>query len=248
MRDTEVFTFDKYNKQNNPVLCVPVGAANNYNRDLWTYLDIVEGETIIGEVGEDLNMIFKTNDTDDNSVSIGFGDKRVPTLIGNTDVTRLSLPDNIKDHQVTEIAPYAFQGYSKLKEVVIPASISAIGNYAFADCIGLRSVTTLIDLPFKLDQSVFQYSNTSYDKNTIYYAATLYVPLGRKNFYERIDYWNLFLNIEEKDVSRIESHATPTSSKEKIRFSIDGYRISPPCTGLNIIRYADGTTRKVFVK
>lgn len=39
-----------------------------------------------------------------------------------------------------------------------------------------------------------------------------------------------------------------TDAKEAARYSIDGQRLSAPQQGINIVKYADGTTRKAFVK
>ena len=35
---------------------------------------------------------------------------------------------------------------------------------------------------------------------------------------------------------------------EVARYTIDGRQVSEPVKGINIIRYSDGSTRKVFVK
>lgn len=42
---------------------------------------------------------------------------------------------------VTGIGDYAFAGCSGLTSVTIPASVTSIGYYAFADCSGLTSMT-----------------------------------------------------------------------------------------------------------
>ena len=69
---------------------------------------------------------------------------------------------------VTAIAPYAFEGHSKLKQINIPADVESIGEYAFCGCIGLESVTTRIAVPFAINDNTF-------DEDT-YKTATLYVP------------------------------------------------------------------------
>ena len=53
------------------------------------------------------------------------------------------------------------------------------------------------------------------------------------------------INVEDAIVDDIRS-LTPTFSKdEKVRYDIQGRKINKPQKGLNIIRYSDGTTRKV---
>ncbi len=137
--------------------------------------------------------------------------------IGNELVTTLSLSDKVKtvgkyafygydkltslniSNGVESIGTHAFDGCSGLTKLLIPNSIKNIGAGAFANCLSLYSITSLINIPFKLDESVFQLTSSSYDTNTIYYAATLYVPRGRKAFYGQIDGWKTFLNVEEID-------------------------------------------------
>ena len=52
-----------------------------------------------------------------------------------------------------------------------------------------------------MDESVFSCNSSGYDKRTIYYVATLYVPRGRTTLYKNVDSWKLFSTIEEKEVA-----------------------------------------------
>ena len=83
-------------------------------------------------------------------------------------------------------------------------------NYKFDGCINLYSVTSLINIPFKQDETAFIYTNEDYPENTIYMIATLYVPRGREAFYGQTDGWRKFTNI----------HATDT--KFKLTYILDG--------------------------
>ena len=100
---------------------------------------------------------------------------------------------------VTTIGMGAFGLCDKLATVVIPNSVSSIGKSAFANCLSLYSVTSLINIPFNLDESAFQYLGSGYDKNIIYMAATLYVPRGRNAMYGNVQGWKNFTNIMETD-------------------------------------------------
>lgn len=51
----------------------------------------------------------------------------------------LKIPSSAWNHEVTHIAPNAFQGYD-VETVVLPRSIHQIGDYAFADCKSLVSI------------------------------------------------------------------------------------------------------------
>ena len=64
------------------------------------------------------------------------GSNSSPVFNGCKSLTTLTIGD-----KVTTIPDYAFRGCSSLISVVIPNSVTSIGDYAFADCSGLTSVT-----------------------------------------------------------------------------------------------------------
>ena len=132
---------------------------------------------------------------------ISFGDETANPLhfakslfIDGEEVKSLVVPNG-----TTGIGAYAFDACESLTSVVIPNTVKTIGANAFRDCINLRAVTSLIDIPFKLDDSAFTYSNKDYPENTIYMVATLYVPRGRDAFYGQTDGWKRFAKIEVTD-------------------------------------------------
>lgn len=60
--------------------------------------------------------------------------------------TKIQIPETIVDssgasYQVTEIANSAFQDYTSLTEIEIPASVTKIGQYAFLGCSNLTSIS-----------------------------------------------------------------------------------------------------------
>ena len=76
--------------------------------------------------------------------------------------------------------------------------------------MSLYSVTSLINLPFKLDETAFQYTGNDYSNDIIYMAATLYVPRGRTAMYSNVEGWKKFMNITETD------------TKFKLTYMLDG--------------------------
>lgn len=67
--------------------------------------------------------------------------------------------------------------------------MKTIGEDAFANCMNLYSVTSLINMPFKLNESAFRYTGEDYNTYVIYMASTLYVPRGRMAMYKMTDGW-----------------------------------------------------------
>ena len=111
---------------------------------------------------------------------------------------------------VESIGSHAFDGCSGLTKLLIPNSVSSIGEYAFANCMGIYSVTSLINIPFKLNETSFAYTGSDYDTNIIYGIAKLYVPRGRANIYGVTSGWKNFISIAETD------------TKFKLTYMLDG--------------------------
>ncbi len=82
------------------------------------------------------------------------------------------------------------------------------------------------------------------DKST----CTLYVPIGSKEKYATADQWQDFLNIVEMDMTPVNSIVANGSAKAVGYYTIDGKQVPTPQRGVNIIRYSNGTARKVLVR
>ena len=172
-------------------------------------------------------------------------------------LTSLNLPDGI-----TSISDYAFSGCSGLTSLNLPASISEIGDFAFSDCSGLTSltlpdgITEIGEYAFwncsgltsiyvyaekvpKIDNSTFSECDTK--------KCTVYVPKGTYD-----DYWlsefRYFENIVEFEATGIDKTTTSTDVEEVSRYSVNGQRLVGPTKGLNIVKYSDGSVKKVAVE
>ena len=85
----------------------------------------------------------------------------------------------------------AFSKCTSLKTLTIGKSVNSIGASAFVNCSKIESVSSLIENPCWIDNSVFDY--------TIFTSTTLYVPKGKKLSYQNMPAWNLFSTIIEID-------------------------------------------------
>ena len=77
--------------------------------------------------------------------------------------------------------------------------------------------------------------------------CTVYVPKGTYDDYWLSDF-GYFENIVEFDATGIDKTTTSTDVKEVSRYSANGQRLVSPTKGLNIVKYSDGSVKKVAVE
>lgn len=127
----------------------------------------------------------------------------------------------------------------KITSVVIPSTITEMGKYAFQNCRDLTSVYISWPTPISAGSA---FSGVGISK------CTLYVPQGTEQDYWLADVWGDFGNIVEYDPTGIDRVTTSTDAKELSRYSVNGQRLSAPSKGLNIVKYSDGSVKKVAVQ
>jgi len=116
-------------------------------------------------------------------------------------IESLVFPNGLQD-----IGAYAFSGCSNLSSIVLPNTINNIQEFAFENCMNLYSITSLINIPFILNEKAFIYTGSKYNKEIIYWSSNLYVPNGKKNIYSLAGGWDKFLNILETDTKYVLSY------------------------------------------
>ena len=176
---------------------------------------------------------------------------------GCTSLVSLILPKDI-----TKIGEWAFYECSKLTDIAIPASVTSIGKVAFSGCSGLTSLSIHSGVTSIGGHAFYNCSGLT----SIYVYAEKMPKLGAKMFdgcdaknckvyvpkgtYD--DYWlsefGYFENIVEFDATGIDKVTTSTDANELSRYSVNGQRLSVPTKGLNIVKYSDGSVKKVFVQ
>ena len=173
-------------------------------------------------------------------------------------LTSLTLPAGI-----TSIGSRAFYGCSGLTSLTLPAGISYIAWGAFEDCSGLTSLT----LPAGITSIEHDTFSGCSGLTSIYVYAkkvpiiggnvfkgidakkcTLYVPMGTRDDYWLSNFGDYFENIVEFEATGIDKTTTSTDVEEVARYSVNGQRLSAPTKGLNIVKYSNGSVKKVAVR
>ena len=154
---------------------------------------------------------------------------------GCSGLTSLNLPAGI-----TSIDWNAFYGCRGLMSLNLPAGITSIGGDAFWGCSGLTSIYVYAEKVPKIDSKAFE----GFDAK----KCTLYVPMGTYDDYRLSGFGYYFENIVEFDATGIDKTTISTDVEEVTRYSVNGQRLSAPTKGLNIVKYSDGSVKKVTVR
>ena len=148
---------------------------------------------------------------------------------------------NIKNlnfgNEVESVPSYLCNGLTGLTSLTIPASVTTIGDSAFRNCTKLTSVTNLAETPQEIQPSVFE----NVDKT----ACKLFVLSQSLEKYKAAAVWKDFL--VEAGVEGVEADAEAKTVEGY--YNLQGVRIDNPERGqVSIVRYADGTAKKVVIK
>lgn len=141
--------------------------------------------------------------------------------------------------KVREIGAEAF--YKSLfdaVDIVLPASLTNI--YSAFEGSGARVIHCYMPEPLPLNG--FSFGGGGSLSN-----CKLYVPKGCANKYRNAEVWRDF-DIEEMEVTGIASVTNDSTVTEVSRYDVNGQQLSVPTKGLNIVRYSDGTVKKIMVE
>ena len=220
---------DTYLTKGHPYIDVDCGIKYYINDKEITSIEIPSNVTTLGQYVFQECREFTSLTLPSSITEIGEG-----AFEGCSGLTSLNLPASI-----SEIGDFAFSDCSGLTSLTLPDGITEIGEYAFWNCSGLTSIYVYAEKVPKIDNSTFSECDTK--------KCTVYVPKGTYD-----DYWlsefGYFENIVEFDATGIDKTTTSTDVKEVSRFSADGQRLVGPTKGLNIVKYSDGSVKKVAVE
>ncbi len=119
-------------------------------------------------------------------------------------------------------------------------SVTSIGSYAFGGCSEMTAIYSLNPEPPTCSSYVFYNVRTS--------TCKLYVPNGSEDAYSTASQWKDFKIIVEKDMTPVNSITADGNAEAVGYYTTDGKQIPSLQRGINIVRYSDGSAKKVLVK
>ena len=157
-------------------------------------------------------------------------------------LTSITIPES-----VTSLGDDCFNYCSGLTSIVIPDSVKSLGDGCFKSCKAMNSITMLPPTPPTVGSSIFDDTPLM----TVYVAdeeaKTLYEAETPWNEYEIVPLNTGMENIPE--TTGIENMETGNNATSVTGcYDLNGRRVSGKQSGPVIVRYSDGSTRKVVVK
>ena len=147
---------------------------------------------------------------------------------------------DLKDANVRDLPYCGLEGCQALTTISLPACLWSIDKGFLSLCRNLKTIYAYMPDPNALIYGD-EFSQESRE-------WTLYVPKGMKTVYQNSERWSYCKEIIEMETSGIDSVILNPDAKEVSRYSVNGQRLAVPVKGLNIVKYSDGTARKVVVK
>ncbi|WP_317576135.1 leucine-rich repeat domain-containing protein [Segatella copri] len=171
------------------------------------------------------------------NIPIGITEIKEKTFYNCSALKTINIPEG-----VTRIEDYAFDGIQFLLSVTFPSTLQYLSAYAFCDSFNSSHLTAYF-----------------YGKKppvvphwwSIDYRTVIYVPKGTAEDYYMVlkESFPVDRNqIVEFDATGIDKVTISTDTKEVSRYSVNGQRLSAPTKGLNIVKYSDGSVKKVAVQ
>ena len=126
----------------------------------------------------------------------------------------------------------------EIKDLVIPNSVTSIGDHAFANCSSLTSITCEATTPPAIGENAFDW---------VSYSIPVYVPCGRVDAYKAAEDWKDFTNIQELlaeySIEVKVNDATKGTAKVDYNTFCEGNQISAtPNIGYHFVQWSDGST------
>lgn len=226
-----VFVYHTVRKMSIPSSVTKIGDYAFYNCTNLTSIELPSGVTEIGDYAF-------YNCTNLSSLTLPSGVKEIgfSAFQGCKSLTSVTIPSGVK-----YISSFTFRDCESLRFINLPSDLKYIGEEAFEGCTGLTSIYAFMEKPCEIDETTFE--------NETIINATLYVPKGSLLDYWDDNQWKKFMNIEEFDVTSIGSLNTNVNDVQEVsRYSDNGQRLNTPVKGLNIVKYNNGTVKKIMVK
>ena len=162
----------------------------------------------------------------------------------NYNIETLVIPDNIKT-----IDNWAFQSCHNLKTVYFGKNIESLGSIFLSGVEKLEEIYCYAVTPYHLSKiNIYNEENYFFDypNRKLYNTVKLHVPKGSLEAYKSAEGWRLFDNIDEIGATDIDNVVNSSDNAPTAIYDANGMKRQSLAKGLNIIRMANGSVKKVW--
>ena len=155
----------------------------------------------------------------------------------NSSLKSVSIPEG-----VDAIDDNAFS-YAGIEQLDLPSTLETLGKNTF-NCSHLKDIRVKAATPPAADGGSWDGTFGYVDKD----ACAVHVPQGKAELYKQAEAWKDFANIVD---DLVETGVGETSASQPVpvaQYGIDGRMAAPGDKGLRIVRYSDGSVKKVWAK
>lgn len=170
------------------------------------------------------------------TVEIGDAETQISDneFLGCSNLQSLKIGNGVKS-----IGNWAFSGCSALDYFSVGANVETIGEEAFSDCMGLTKFYSYAVKPPVCGNQALDDINK--------WECTLHVPSTAMAAYRAADQWKDFFFIDD-DMNGVSDICVDENTAEVGRYNLQGVKVDDNYHGIVVVRYSDGTTRKMVVR
>ena len=155
----------------------------------------------------------------------------------NSSLKSVSIPEG-----VVAIDDNAFS-YAGIEQLDLPSTLETLGKNTF-NCSHLKDIRVKAATPPAADGGSWDGTFGYVDKD----ACTVHVPQGKAELYKQAEAWKDFANIVDDLVETGVGEMSASQPVPVAQYGIDGRMAAPGDKGLRIVRYSDGSVKKVWAK
>lgn len=251
-RDNEYYTVDRdflYDKEKSILYCCPVGLNLSSVTVDSSVRTIAEGafacspflnEVILPDSLKEMGMNTFLNCTSLAAIDLPAG----MTSIGNSSFSKCTALKTFKfPAALSQIKPKTLYECYGITSITLPDSLTAMGAYSICYCDNLKEVYAPAKTPAVLDPDLEPF----FELNMA--AITLYVPEESVEAYKAAPVWKDFGKIQGHDFSQGVQGVDMTEDVVPVAYyDLQGRRVGSDSKGVVIIRYSDGSVKKVVLK
>lgn len=138
-------------------------------------------------------------------------------------------------HSLKHIGEHAFANCSSIPEISLPSSVETIGSWAFMGCSSIGRITCKAQTPPAIDSTTWAWTQSV--------TVPLYIPCGSLADYTQAEYWNHFVDIQERPIEYELTLLANNNTYGKVIYNCTTSQIEAiPAEYRHFVRWDDGVT------